>query len=758
MSVVGQRVPRVDAREKVTGEARFVDDLAFPGMLYAAVVRSTEPRARILSMDLESVLSLPGVVAVAGPDDIPGGNNIPLILPGHPLLAPGETNFCGQALGLVGAETREAADLAAGLVRVEYEPRTPLLDPLDARLPGAPGLYGEDNTFGHHVVRRGDVERGFREAFLVVENTYHTPAQEHAYLEPQGAIAVPTPDLGIVVYGSMQCPFYVQRAIAHILGLPLGKVRIVQTTTGGAFGGKEDAPSEVGGQAAVLAWKTRRPVKLVYHREEDMHSMSKRHPAHIRYKTGVKEDGTLVAVEVQMTYDGGAFGTLSPVVLWRATVHAAGAYRCPNVRVDAWAVATNKEPSGAFRGFGAPQVLFAAESQMDEVAAKLGMDPLALRKHNILRTGDETATGQKLRSSVGSLQTIREASRASDYRTKRARWGKDRGPVRKGIGVSTINYGAGLGGLSPYLTRAGAFVQVHADGSALYAVGTTEMGQGMHTVLAQIVAEELGLRLDQVTATETDTSRVPDSGPTVASRATIMSGNALRDACARVRKNLWGVGASILGVPLHDVLGEGGVLYAGQKQDKSVAVEDVARECISRRVHLAAQGWFRAPKTSWDPKRGQGDAYMVYAWATNIAEVEVDLETGVVRLVRLTAAHDVGRAINPVGVEGQIEGGSLQGVGYALTEEVLRKDGRIINPDFSTYIIPTPSDAPEITPVIVESRFSKGPHGAKGFAEQPLMGVAPAVANAVYHATGLRIRELPLTPERLKKEMERSKR
>jgi len=757
MSVVGKRVSRIDAREKATGEARFVDDLSFPGMLHGAVVRSSRPRARILSMDLDAALGRPGVVAVAGPGDVPGENNVPLILPGHPLLAPGEVNFHGQALAVVGAETKEEADAAAESVRVKYEPQTPLLDPLQSRLDGAPRLYGEDNTFGCHRVRKGDVENGFREAFLIVENVYRTPAQEHAYLEPQGAIAIPTPEGGVVIYGSMQCPFYVQRAVAHILGLPLGRVRIIQTTTGGAFGGKEDVPSEVAGQAAVLAWKTRRPVKLVYHREEDIRSMSKRHPAHVRYKTGVREDGTLVAVEVEMTYDGGAFGTLSPVVLWRATVHAAGPYRCPNVKVNAYAVATNKVPSGAFRGFGSPQVLFAGESQMDEIASRLGMDPLALRRKNALRTGDVTATGQKLGSSVGLLETLRRAQRESGYRSKRSRWGKDQGALKRGIGVSTIFYGAGLGGLSPYLARAGAFVQVHADGSALYAVGTTEMGQGMRTVLAQIVADELGLRLDQVSAMETDTSRVPDSGPTLASRATMMSGNALRDACAKVRKNFWGVGASLLDVPLHEVLGEEGVLFAGRDRRASVSVEQVAKECIAQRIHLAAQGWFQAPRTSWNPETGQGDAYMVYAWATNVAEVEVDVETGVVHLVRLTAAHDVGRALNPIGVEGQIEGGSLQGAGYALTEDVISEEGVVLNPNFSTYIIPTASDAPDIVPVVVESRFSKGPHGAKGFGEQPLMGVAPAVANAVYHAAGIRVRELPLTPERLKKEMEPSR-
>jgi len=756
MGVVGTRVPRVDAVEKVTGRATYVDDLWFPGMLHAAVVRSTEARAKILGLDLEAGLAVAGVVAVAGPEDIPGPNNVPLILKDHPLLAPGEARFEGQALALVVAKSREAADAGAAAVRVAYEPLPALLDPLQARSPDSPRLYAEDNTFAHHRIRRGDVEAAFAEAHVVVENTYRTPAQEHADMEPQGAVAVPTPDGGVVIYGSMQCPFYVQRAVAQILGLPLGRVRVIQTTTGGAFGGKEDVPSEVAGQAAVMAWKVGRPVKLVYHREEDMRSMSKRHPAHIRYRTGAGKDGTLLAVEAEMTYDGGAFGTLSPVVLWRATVHTVGPYRCPNVKVDAYAVATNTVPRGAFRGFGSPQVIFAAESQMDEVAHRLGIDPLELRRRNALRRGDETATGQRLTSSVGMLETLRRATRESGYRSKRSRRGRGSGPVRRGVGVSTIYYGAGLGGLSPYLTRAGAFVQVHADSSALYAVGTTEMGQGMRTVLAQIVADELGLPLERVSGVETDTSRVPDSGPTVASRATMMSGNALRDACARVRKNLWGVGASLLGVGPHQVEAEGGVLRCRTDASRSVPLEDVAAECVARRIHLAAQGWYQAPRTSWDPEVGRGDAYMVYAWATNVAEVEVDLDTGEVRLLRLTAAHDVGRAINPVGVEGQIEGGSLQGAGYALTEEVLYEGGTLLNPDFSTYIIPTAPDAPEIVPVIVESRYAKGPYGAKGFAEQPLMGVAPAVANAVFQATGVRVRQLPITPERLREEIERS--
>ena len=625
----------------------------------------------------------------------------------------------------------------------------PLLDPLEARWHPDIHLFGKDNIYRHLKVRKGNIEDGFARSDVTIENEYRTPCQEHAYLEPQGMVAVPRPNGLMDVYGSMQCPFYVQEGVATVLGLPLSRVRIIQTATGGAFGGKEDVPTLVGVQAAILAQKTGRPVKLIYSRDEDIISTSKRHPGIIRYKSGAKRDGTLQAIEVEYILDSGAYATLSPVVLWRGTVHAGGPYRIPHVKVDSYAVATHKVPAGAFRGFGSPQILFAAESQMDELARALGMDPCKIREKNLLRLNDETITGQKLTFSVGNLEAFQKTVETSGYLKKRNQKKETPGPIKKGFGLSSVYYGVGLGAGGIHLARAGAYVQILADASVQFAVGTTEMGQGMATVLTQIVADELGLPFDAVTILETDTSRVPDAGPTVASRATTMSGNALKDACGKLQESLFRAAGDLLQISKESIqIKEGWAVDSG-KPGHRMTLKEVIAECFKRRENMAAAGFYRSPEVSWDDETGRGNAYITFAYATNAAEVEVDTETGVIRVLKITAAHDVGKAINPQLVTGQIEGGIVQGMGYTLTEEIVTKNGSVQNPNFSTYIIPTIKEAPEIDPLIVEAHFPNGPNGAKGFAEQPLMGIAPAIANAVYDAIGIRIKELPLTPERV---------
>jgi len=746
---VGQSVPRVDARAKVLGKGVFAADLFFPRMLYARVIRSSRPHATLTRIDLDAARKTPGVYAVLTAEDIPGRNEIHVVFNDQPFLAPGRVRYVGEPIAVLAAETPEIAEEAVAKVVVEYEDLPALFDPLKARGHSEIHLFGTNNIYKHLKVRRGNVEEGFARSDIIIENTYRTPYQEHAYLEPQGMVAVPRPNGLMEVYGSMQCPFYVQEGVATVLGLPLSQVRVIQTATGGAFGGKEDVPTLVGVQAAILAQKTGRPVKLIYSRDEDIISMSKRHPGIIRYKSGAKKDGTLQAIEVEYILDSGAYATLSPVVLWRGTVHAGGPYRIPNVKVDSYAVATNKVPAGAFRGFGSPQILFAAESQMDELARALGLDPAEIREKNLLRLNDETITGQKLSFSVGNIEAFHKALDKSNYFEKKKQPKDTRSPIRKGIGLSTVYYGVGLGAGGVHLARTGAYVQILADSSVQFAVGTTEMGQGMATVLTQIVADELGLPVESVYILETDTSRIPDSGPTVASRATTMSGNALKDACAQLRKPLKQAAADLLGLAPDSIRLKDGWAFDAAHSEKRIPMRDVIAECFRRRENMAAAGFFRSPEVSWDDETGQGNAYVTFAYATNVAEVEVDTETGAVRVVRITAAHDVGKAINPQLVTGQIEGGTVQGMGYALTEEIVTKDGVIQNPHFSTYIIPTIKEAPEIDPIIVEAPYPNGPNGAKGFAEQPLMGIAPAIANAVADAVGIRINELPLKPERV---------
>jgi CO/xanthine dehydrogenase Mo-binding subunit len=717
--VVGERIRRPDAPDKVKGSALYIEDLAFTGSLWGGVLRSPHPHARIVRLDALRARSISGVRAVLTAKDIPGKNLIPMIQADWPVLAAEFVRHVGEGIALVAAESREAMAEALAAIVVEYEPLPALLDMEEALKAG--------EVISHWKIRRGDpVAALSRSDLVVVEGTYRTPYQEHAYIEPNGMIAVPDGQGGVIVYGSMQCPFYVQKAVASALGCDLAQARIVQTVTGGGFGGKEDAPSAPGAQVALLAQATGRPVRLILSREEDMAVMSKRHPGRVHMRTAATTDGQLVAAEVDYLLDGGAYATLSPVVLFRGTVHACGPYRVPNVKVDARVVRTHKVPCGAFRGFGEPQVVFACESQMDVLAERIGMDPLMLRLKNALAEGDETVTGHKLTVSVGFGDVLDQVAASSEWSRKRAEYAKDSGPVRRGIGLAACYYGVGLGAMGKHLNPAGASVVVAADGSVTVAVGTTEIGQGMITVLSQIAAEALGCPVELVRVIEPDTSRVPDSGPTVASRTTVMSGNAIRDAAAKIR------------AAMEPVIADSGLSWR-----QAVAL------CVQKQVGLAAHGWAVPPATTFNLETGQGEAYICYTFSANVVELEVDTETGQTRVLAVHSGHDTGKVINPTTGEGQVEGGVVQGLGYALVEEHTLKDGRIVNDQFSTYIIPTPLDVPEIHPILVEHPYPWGPYGAKGLGETPIIAVAPAVTAAIHHATGVRLDEIPATPERV---------
>jgi len=741
MSVVGKSVIRSESGYRVSGAGLFADDLKYHGMLHAAIVRSPVARGKIESLNIKDILLKDGVKEVFTYKDIPARNAIPIVLDDQPFLAEKYVNYIGEPIAVVVADDRRQARTAAKTAELKIKKLVHLIDPLVTRNHPEIHLFGKDNIFKHLKIRRGDTAQAFKECDIVIENIYRTPYQEHAYIEPQAMIAIPFPDGSIEIRGAMQCPFYVRLAVTTMTGLPESKVRVIQSATGGAFGGKEDVPSLLACQVALPALKLQRPVKLAYTRSEDIISMSKRHPAWIRYKSGVTKDGILHAVEIEYVIDGGAYSTLSAVVLFRGTAHAAGPYRCQNVKVDSYAVATNTVPCGAFRGFGSPQILFAAESQMDILAEKLGLDPVDFRRRNILRVGDETITGHKLQSSVGLEQTLDKVVQVSDW-TPDTKNEKD-----VGYGFSTIYYGVGLGAGGKHLARTGARAIIHADGSVIFSVGTTEIGQGMTTVLSQIVADELGVPFEWVNMMPTDTSRVPDSGPTVASRSTTMSGNALKDACIKIRNTLNSEISEMLSCSAAEISIDNGIVTVGEK---TIPLLDVIKSCNAKRKPLSAEGWHVSPPTSFDDQTGMGDAYVTYAWATNLVKVKVDKETGEVKVLKIWSAHDVGKAINPKLVEGQIEGGVLQGLGFALMEDMTTDaNGTIRNSEFSTYIIPTADDQPEIVPLIVEDPYPDGPYGAKGFGEQPLMGIAPAAANAVYNAIGVRIKNLPITPEKV---------
>jgi CO/xanthine dehydrogenase Mo-binding subunit len=752
-SEVGRATSRPDARDKVTGQELFVADMVFPHMLFGAVVRSNTPHALIQNIHTETALEMPGVAAVLLAKDIPGNNTIPIVFRDQPLLADGIVRYIGEPIALVAAQTYKQALQAAAAVTVEYKELPAVFDPLAARNHPDVHIYNNDNIFKHLQVVKGNADDVLKACDIVVENVYHTPPQEHAYLETQGMIAVPHPANVMQVFGSMQCPFYVREAVAEVLGIPLSNAQIIQTSTGGAFGGKEDVPSLPASQAALLAYHTRKPVKLIYSRDEDIETTSKRHASCITAIHGATKDGIVQAIKMEYVIDSGAYATLSPIVLFRGVVHAAGPFVCENIDIQGYAVATNQVPAGAFRGFGSPQVLFACGRQMDELAKALDMDPVDLLRKNLLREGDRTATGQQLPFSVGAGETLEKAAARADWPAKFKRGCrkilKPSGETKYyGIGVSSIFYGVGLGAGGEHLARTGAVVTVNEDGSVTFAVGTTEIGQGMKLVLSQIAAETLGTTSKAVSMLPTDTTRVPDSGPTVASRATTMSGKAVENACNTIRTRMLETAAELLKKPVECFLLRSGRLYDDGKET-GMSYTDLVAECCRRRISLTASGWHHPEHLTYDFKTGQGDAYNVYAYATNIAEVEIDAETGQVEIVRIYAAHDVGKAINPQAVEGQIEGGTIQGVGYSLYEEIVQKEGKIQNPHFSTYIIPTTADIPEIVPIIVECPYPGGPYGAKGFGEQPLMGIAPTIVNAICNALDIALNEIPATPERI---------
>jgi CO/xanthine dehydrogenase Mo-binding subunit len=692
--VVGRSVPRKEGLAKARGAARYLDDLRFPGMLHGRTIRTTLARGEVTAVHLD--FDRTGFTVVDH-RDIPGRNAVALIQDDQPFLVEREVRHAEEAVLLLAHEDREV--LRAAAVRVECRPDVPVLDP--ERSPQA---------FKEITIEKGDLARGFAEADVVVEGEYRTGRQEHVYVEPQGVIAVPG-DGGMTVYGSLQCPHYVHRALVGLLGLPHERVRVVQTETGGGFGGKEDYPSIIAGHAALLALKSGRPVKLVYDRLEDMAATTKRHPSIVRHRTGVARDGRVTAMEIDVLLDGGAYCTLSPVVLSRGCLHATGPYRCDNVRVHGRVVMTNTPPSGAFRGFGAPQTVFAAEVQMDRVAEALSLDPARLRERNALRPGDTMATGQVLGGDASALAVLREAVKRSDFQRKRRTW---RGSNR-GIGLSLFFHGAGFTGSGEVMLASKATLELTERGARIL-VGSTEMGQGARTTLAQIVSEALGLPIDRVEVAEPDTSRVPDSGPTVASRTCMVVGGLLKGCAEEMKGRLGG---------------------------------------LSPAAYLRRHGPLRVtrqyeppPGIIWDDATYRGDAYATYGWGCDVAEVELDPVTYEIRPTRVTAVVEIGRAVNPLMVAGQVEGGTAQGLGYALLEEVVMREGRMANAQLTNYMVPTTLDTPPIDVTILESPYRYGPFGAKGVGEMPMSGPGPAVANAARHL-GLDVRSLPITPEKV---------
>ena len=727
--IVGASVPRKEGRDKVTGRSQYIDDITLPGILHGATVRSSIPRGKIRGISFGSGVSWDEFVIVSA-KDIPGQNCVALIADDQPCLAESIVNHPEEPILLLAHPNPHILHKAITAIEIEYDPM-PALFTIEQSERQVEIIWGNDNTFKSYLVQKGNVEAVWADADYIVEGEYTTGAQEQLYIENNGMIATFDVERGITVWGSLQCPYYVHKALMKLCDLPENKVRVVQMETGGAFGGKEEYPSMIAGHAALLAMKSGRPVKIVYDRMEDMVATTKRHPSRTRHRTALTREGKILGGEIEFVVDGGAYATLSSVVLSRGTIHAGGPYYWPSVRITGKALATNTPPHGAFRGFGAPQSLFAMERHMDHIAAVVGVSPVEIRRRNLLKSGQTTTTEQVIREPIDLDQLLERGLLLSDYRAKKKRYLEENasGMCKKGIGIATFLHGAGFTGSGERYLASVVGVEGCADGRVRVLVSSTEFGQGTKTVLCQIAAQELGLPYDVVEIAQPDTGNVPNSGPTVASRTVMVVGKLVQSAAHGIRQTLMNAG----------LLKEG---YSSVEFSKACA-KYVAE-------HGEFKSWARyepSPGIFWDDEKYRGEAYAAYAWAVYIAEVSIDLATYAVTVDDFVALQEVGKVLNPMLARGQITGGVAQGIGYALYEKVVWQQGRMQNGQMTNYIMPTSADLPPIRVYFEELGNVHGACGAKGIGELPMDGPAPAIVNAIEDALGLRFDSIPVLAE-----------
>ncbi len=747
-STVNKPAERVDAYEKVTGRAKYGADLQFAGMLYGKVLRAKHPSARIKSINVEKARAIPGVWAVMTAQDVPC-NEIGVIIQDQQVLAKERIYYIGDGVAMVAAETLEIAAKALEAIEVEYEEIEGIFDPLVSKKSDPMHPERASNEVVHHKLRKGNVEEGFAGSDVIIEREYETQFVEHSYIEPEAVVAVPHENGSLVtVYGSVQNVFATRDAVARCLKADLSKVRVVQNHIGGSFGGKDEVVSAMACRAALLALKTSRPVKMVNTREESIVESYKRHPYKMKYKVGATKDGKLVAMEIEAIADGGAYTCQTPFVTWRSVVQATGPYEVPNVKTDTYGYYTNNVYTGAMRGYGSPQVIFANESLMDELAQELGITPFEIRLKNILKNGSVTASGQKLdRHEVSLAEVMKKAAEAIGYEEKYKEYSKpQRGDKRRGIGMAISFRGCSLG--AEAVDAAGTVLSIQKDGSVYLYSGLAENGQGLKTAFCQIAAEELGIEMKYITFLEANTLISPDSGSTVASRSTLVGGNSVMRAAESAKRALSRFLAEEFGLPSSDLVFKENWIYTPDGK-KLISFAEAANKAFWAGVQLSHVGWYVAPSIHWDEEEGRGNPYFTYVYGCQIAEVEVDMGTGEVTVLNMAAAHDVGRAINPEMLKGQIYGGVMMGLGYGIMEEVETDEGYIANTNFDEYIIPTSKDMPNIIPIIVENPDPDGPFGAKSIGEPTLELGAAAIANAIAQATGRRIRSLPLNLERV---------
>jgi len=728
-SVVGKSVPRKEGRDKVTGRSQYVDDMVLPNMLFGATVRSQTPRGRIKTITFAPGIAWDEFVIVSA-KDIPGKNCIALIGDDQPCLASEFVNHPEEPILLLAHPDRHLLPSAVEAVSIEYDP-LPAIFTIEESERRSEIVWGGGNIFKTYLIEKGDVDGVWEKADHIVEGEYTTGAQEQLYIENNGMIAAFDAVEGITVWGSLQCPYYIHKALMALCNLPAEKVRVVQMETGGAFGGKEEYPSMIAAHAALLAIKSGKPVKIIYDRMEDMAATTKRHPSRTRHRTAVSKDGRILGGEIDFTIDGGAYLTLSPVVLSRGAIHAGGPYYWPSIRIRAKAVATNAPPHGAFRGFGAPQSLFAMERHMDRIARAVGISPAEIRRRNFLQPGQTTTTEQVVREPIDLGKLLDRALEVSDYHSKKQRFAKENqfGTTRKGFGIAAFLHGAGFTGSGERYLGSVVGVEGCADGSVRVLVSSTEFGQGTKTVLSQIAAEALSLPYENVIMARPDTLEVPNSGPTVASRTVMVVGKLVQSAALGIKQTL--ISSRLLGAS-----------YSAD-EFRSACEQYVAK-------HGAFRSWSRYEPPSdifWDDEKYRGEAYAAFAWAVYTAEITVDLTTYSVRVDDFVALQEVGKVLHPLLARGQIIGGVAQAIGFTLYEKVVWQNGRMQNSQMTNYIMPTSSDLPPIRVFFEELGNIYGAYGAKGIGELPMDGPAPAIVNAVEDALGIPFDSVPLLPE-----------
>ena len=746
-----QKSWRNDGYVKVTGKAKFTDDFNIYGMLHAVPVYTDFVHAKINNIYTEQAKAAVDVVEVITAKDILGSNKVGQIYKDYRILADDKIRFNGDVIAVVVAENRDAAIEAAKLVTVDAEELPPIFDPVAAMEAESVLVHEEHGTniINHHKIRHGNIEDGFNEADIIIEKKFKTHFAEHAYLEPESAICVPHYDGVMFVYASTQHPFNTRRFIAAALGVKLTGVEVKSIPIGGGFGGKDDTISIIAARTAVAAQILKRPVKMTYDREWSMRESYKRHPYSVNYKLGLTKNGIIKAMKVRTIADGGAYCSVSPWVTWRSTIQCCGPYIVDNVWCDTYAVYTNNVYTGAFRGFGSPQINFCIEQLIEIAAEEIGISPILIRQLNMVHQDCITITGQKLDSHVVSMQQVFDTIRKEsdfDRKVKQCTFGKGDNDELYGIGLAMSYRGMSLGAEGTDFHS--AIINVQFDGSIYLHTGIHENGQGAESVMILILARELGVNKERIHYHQPSTVNIPDGGTTVASRGTLMGGGAVVIAAQKLKKKIAGAIAAKLSCHPDNICFEDEKIFDSGNKSSSLDFDKAIQLVFNSQVHPHALGTFKAPKVTWDDEKGQGEPYFTWVYGCQVIELTVNKKTGKVTLIKAYAAHDIGKAINPSMLLGQFYGGMAMGIGYALHEDLQVTEGHIKALNYNRYRVPRASDIPEMKGIIIENPDPLSPSKAKGIGEPTLELMAPAIANAVYNATGQRCYELPIKVEK----------